>query len=210
MSVNREATSNYNEQGGKKWVVNGELEVNGDFNMTGTQTNSTDPITTVNTGTASTGVTATETGNGTLHRTVLTVDEFTQAIAGAALGFGKELYTFPEGVVKVRYGTVDLTISAPTETGTPDVGVGTVVATGAIDALNGTATFEDIVDGFTATAITSGGSDTNNYVEAEAGLLDGHSTAKKAFLNFAETWTATENLTISATVTLIWEFLGDY
>jgi len=161
-------------------------------------------------GTASTGVVAAEEGEGELRKTTLTVAEFTQAIAGAALGFGKELYTFQEGVIDIVDVTADVTILAPTETGTPDIGVGSVVASGAIDVLSGTATFEDVMDGFTGTAITSGGSVSNNYVEAEAGVLNGAATANKIFLNFAETWTATEDLTISGTVTIFWRYLGDY
>lgn len=164
-----------------------------------------------NIGAAFAGTTAVEYGaGGGRHKTVLTIAAFTQAIAGAALGFGKQIYTFPQGIVKAVYATADLTISAPTETGTPDIGVGTAVATGVIDVLSGDATFEDIMDGFTGTAITTVGSLSNNYVQAEAGLLDGHTTATKAFLNLAETWTATEEVTISGTVTIFWDFLGDY
>lgn len=163
-------------------------------------------------GVASVGVIATEElVDGITRKTTLTIAAFTQAIAGAALGFGKELYTFPEGVVKVTEATADVTIFGATETGTPDLGVGTVVASGAIDVLSGTATFENIMDGFTATAITTTpGSASNNYVVAEAGVLDGHTTAAKAFLNVAETWTATEDLTVAGTVTIFWKLLGDY
>lgn len=162
-------------------------------------------------GTASDGVVATEEMiDGVTRKTILTIKEFKQAIAGAALGFGKELYTFPEGLIKVTEATIDLTIAGATETGTPDTGIGTVVASGAVDVLSGTATFEDIMDGFTATAISSAGSASHNYVSAEAGVLDGHTTAKKAFLNLAETWKATEDLTISGKVTLFWKHLGDY
>ena len=183
-----------------------------DNTFSGTNTFSNEILTSSNIGTASTDVTAVEYGaGGGRHKTVLTIAAFTQAIAGAALGFGKSLYTFPEGVIKAVYATADITIFGATETGTPDVGVGSVVASGAIDVLNGTATFEDIMDGFTATAITTTpGSVSNNYVEAEAGLLDGSTTAIEAFLNLAETWTATEDLTISGTVTLFWDSLGDY
>ena len=200
-------TLNYKESEGAKWVVGGELELSSGATFTN---KAGDNVTEANIGAASSGSTAVEYGDGSSHKTVLTVAAFTQAIAGAALGFGKELYTFPEGMIKVEYATIDLTLTAATETGTPDVGLGTVVASGVIDVLSGTATFEDIMDGFTATAITSGGSDSNNYVAAEAGVLDGHTTAKKVFLNLAETWTATESVTIEAVVTVFWKFLGDY
>ena len=211
-------TDNYEEQGGATWVVGGELDIvsGGTFKIAGTTVSATaaelNSVAVIETaGTASTGVTAVETGNETRHTTILTVAAFTQAIATAALGFGKSIYTFPEGIVKVKYATVDLTIFGTAETGTPDIGIGTVIASGEIDTLNGTATFESIMDGFTATAITTTpGSASNKYVEAEAGLLDGHTTEVEAFLNFAETWAATENLTISATVTLIWDILGTY
>lgn len=162
-------------------------------------------------GTASTGVVATEEPlDGVLRKTTLVLSDVTQAVAAAALAFGAELYTFPEGVVKVESVTADVTIAAPTETLTPDIGVGSVIASGAVSVLGGTATFEDIMDGFTGEAITSGGALSNNYVEAEAGVLDGAATAKKAHLNIAGLWTASEDVVYSGTVTLYWKYLGDY
>ena len=162
-------------------------------------------------GAASSGVVAIEEPlDGVLRKTTLVISSVTQAVAAAALAFGKEIYVFPEGVVKVESVTADVTIAAPTETLTPDIGVGSVIGDGAVSVLGGTAEFEDIMDGFTGTAIDSDGTISNNYVEAEAGVLDGSTTAKKAHLNIAALWTASENVVYSGTVTLYWKYLGDY
>ena len=156
--------------------------------------------------------TVTEYGNKYQHVSTIKVTAFTQAIAGAALSFGKKIYDFPEGIIKCTRAVFDVNMIAPTDTIVGEIGLGTVVGSGANATLGAVgATAEDIVDGFATTEpAASPGADTQAGKEAEAGQLDGTSTAKDLYLNFAATWTATESLTISGTVTLFWEWLGDY
>jgi len=154
--------------------------------------------------------TVVEYGDKYSHVSVITVTEFAQAVAAASLGFGKKIYDFPEGLVKCKRAVLDVTMTAATSTDVGEIGLGTVVAVGAVATLGGTATFEDIVDGFANTAPASGGGDTQAGKECEAGQLDGTSTAKDLFLNFAAAWTPTEDVTISGTVTLFWDYLGDF
>jgi len=154
--------------------------------------------------------TVVEYGDKYSHVSVISITEFTQAVAGAALGFGQKIYDFPEGIVKCKRAIIDITMTAATSTDVGEVGLGTVVASGEISTLGGTATFEDIVDGFANTAPSAVGAATQAGKECEAGQLDGSSTAKDIFLNFAATWTPSEDITISGTVTLFWDYLGDF
>lgn len=164
-------------------------------------------------GDAADGVTAEEFGDGIMHKTVLTIAEFTQAIAGANLAFGKKLYDFPEGLIRVFNYVIDITVTAATETGTPEVGLGTATGTGANATLGAVgATAEDIADGTAMSAISSSGTayQASGVAESDANSLDGHTTAKDLFLNLAAGWSATEDLTISGTVTILWAHIGDY
>lgn len=166
-----------------------------------------------NYGTAATGVTATEHGNGLYHQTVLTYDSFTKDIAGANLAHGKAAYTFPLGGILMHGGTLDVTITGATETGTPDIGVGTLIGSGANADLGSVgATAEDILNGFAGTAIASGGGQTVKVWKPEADTtnLDGHTTAIPVFFNFALNWTASETLTLyPCIISINWAFLGD-
>lgn len=164
---------------------------------------------TLNIGAVSNG-TAVEYGDGYHHATVITVTDFTQAIAGANLGFGKKIYTFPEGGIKCKRAQFNITMTAATDTTVGEIGLGTVISSGVVTTLGGTATFEDIVDGFANTAPASDGGDTQAFKECEAGILDGSSTAKDMFLNFAGGWSATENITIGGTIILLWDYLGTF
>lgn len=162
-----------------------------------------------NVGTVANG-TVKEYGDKYSHVSVISITSFAQAVAGAALGFGKKIYDFPEGLVKCKRAVIDITMTAATSEDVGEVGLGTVVASGAVSTLGGTATFEDIVDGFANTAPSTTGGATQAGKECEAGILDGTSTAKDLFLNFAATWTPSEDITIAGTVTLFWDYLGDY
>lgn len=168
-------------------------------------------LTDQNVGVAGDDMSVVEYGNKHQHVTEITIEEFTQAIAGAALGFGKKLYDFPAGGVKVTRVMMDINIAAPTDTIVGELGVGTIVAVGAIATLGaGHNDMEDIVDGFANTITSSGGADTQAYKEAESGILDGSSTAKDAYFNVAATWTASEDLTISGKIVLFWDALPDF
>ena len=141
--------------------------------------------------------------------TQITVANFTQAIAGAALAFGKEIYDFPEGYIQVNGIKGHVTISAPTETSTPIIAFGSVVGSGAVAVLTGTSTFIDESISSTLGAITVTGTVNTLSKLGSGNTLDGHSSAKKMFMNFANTWVATENITIGAVLTIEWSFAGD-
>jgi hypothetical protein len=160
-------------------------------------------------GTVQAGVTVVESGT-VLRKTTFTIAAFTQAVTNAALGWGKQLYVFPKGVIKIQNVQCNLTMSAPTNTNVGVVGMGTVVASGAVAVLSGTSTFVDVVSGQATGALSVAGTVTKATAAATAGLLDGSTTAKNLFLNFAGTQTAAENVTISGTVTIDWEFVGNY
>lgn len=165
-----------------------------------------------NYGTAATGVTATEYGNGIYHQTTLTMDSYTEAVAAAALAVGQAVYTFPTGGIIIHGGTLDMTIAGASSVATPDIGIGTVIGTGAVAVLGGTATFEDIMDGAAGTAIAPGGGQTVRVFKAmgDATTFDGHTTPIPVFLNFAFLWIVTETLTINpCVITFNWTFLGD-
>jgi len=93
------------------------------------------PLTSVNVGTANTGVTATEEGNAAFHKTELTFTDLAigSAVGAANLAFGKLLYTLPAGAqfVKAVYINVALTGTVTIVGDTPEVGVGSVLGAGA-------------------------------------------------------------------------------
>lgn len=162
-----------------------------------------------NAGVAASGVVAEEFGDDYQHVTKLTVAAFTQAVTSAALAFGKKIYDFPVGHIKVRRALIKLTVATPVSTTTGEVALGSVVASGAAATTGGTATFEDIIDGTATTeSAASPGAVTLVNKACEVDVPDGHTTAVDLFLNLAGTWEAVENATISAEVVIFWDFLG--
>lgn len=171
-----------------------------------------------NVGTAGTGVTAKEYGDGYDHVTVLTLaDVAVGTITGSTNeAFGALIYTFPAGVHvhEVTYMTVGLTTAGTTTTDTPDVGIGSVIGTGAVSVLSGTATFEDYVTGQTA-GDCAGTATTAGPLGATAGVLTGISLNKAAdvkavHINCADGWAAgaTGALTADGTVVIKWSALA--
>jgi hypothetical protein len=169
---------------------------------------------TANVGTAATGVTAVEEGgDGSYHKTTLTVSSTLPAIAGgAALAVGKLLYTLPAGAhaVKVSYMSMALTAAdGNIDADTPDVGVGTVIASGAVAVLGGTATFENLITGQTATNCT--GTATVKTIGPTAGtvLPIEAAGAHTIYFNVADTWAASGETAcpISGTVVIEWTTL---
>jgi len=77
------------------------------------------PTTTLGVGTAATNVTATEYGDGVLHKTVLTCSAFSLGTAGDEAGVGQylgaKLYDFPEGAICTIGAVIDgsVTLTAP-------------------------------------------------------------------------------------------------
>lgn len=162
-------------------------------------------------GTANTGVTATETGNGNTRVTTLTFTGLAlpDVADNAASAVGVLLYTLPAGaqVIKTAYFNVGLTLDDAVQTDTPDVGLGTVIATGSVATLDGTSTFEDILTGQT---FSSGVDGTAHAAIAQVGLARGASAAKTIHLNAADTWadTTTQGLTATGTVVIEWVALA--
>lgn len=165
-------------------------------------------------GTAGTGVTAVEYGNGRDIVTVLTLTNLTYAITGAvSLGLGKLIYTFPAGahVHEASYMRVALQGTGVVNTDTPVVGIGSVIATGAVSVLSGTATFQDYIAGQTAT--NCNGSFTTKTAVATAGALTGISineaaSVKNVHLNIADAWAGADTITLNGVVTLKWTIMS--
>lgn len=152
--------------------------------------------------------TCVELGDGRNNCTVITFTTFTQAVTNAALAFGKKIYDFPTGHIKVNRALMKITQACPTITVVGELALGTVVASGVAATTGGTATFEDIIDGTVNTVTSSSGAQTLINKTTEADVPDGHTTACDLYLNVAGTWTAAEDMTISGTVTIYWSFMG--
>lgn len=166
-------------------------------------------------GTAATGVTAVENGDGKHHVTTLTINTTLPAIAGgASLGVGKLIYTLPAGVqsIQTAYMSVAITQSQGNITAdTPDVGLGTVIASGVVATLDGTATFENILTGQTAadcngTATVAAATPTASPFQ----LIRLSGDAKTVYLNVADGWAASGDAaaTLTGTVVLVWDTLA--
>jgi hypothetical protein len=156
-----------------------------------------------------------EYGDGRNMVTELTLTDFivgALAGAGAALGVGNIVYTFPAAgahLETVYYQELSLKCA-----GTPvntDTGLGSVIATGAVSVLSGTATFEDRLTGQTIPTAAGGGSATKKLAVATAGALTGiavneSASIKNVFLNSAGTWNANNsgNLTATGIIVLKW------
>lgn len=171
-------------------------------------------VTTSNVGTAQSGVTAVEySGDGQVHKTVLTLNTALPAIAGgAALGVGKKVYAFPAGAVQVLSSQINVAITQTQghiNTDQPKVGLGSVVASGVVSALNGTAAFMDILTQQTAAdcngtaTLKTAGPTSPPYIQEAAGSHD-------VFFNAAATWSASGDAAaaLTGTITLDWIFIG--
>jgi len=176
----------------------------------------TTPLTSVNVGTANTGVTAVERGDAVKHQTVLSFTDLAvgSAVGAANLAFGKLLYTLPAGaqVISTVYMDVALTGTATIAGDTPDVGIGSVIGSGAVAVLGGTATFEDYITGQTSGAI-SGSNSVTVMSAATAGALTGISlnaaaSSKAIHLNVADGWAGAGDVTATGTVIINWEFIA--
>lgn len=156
-------------------------------------------------------VVTTPVGSG-WNKSIITVSSSTWGtVAGAALGFGYAVATFPKGVVRINAAEYDLTVTAHTGcTINPIVGLGTVVASGAVTALNGTATFEDITTGAAIGALTEAVAKDYSavVVTGENDIKDGRATAKTVYLNAAGNWGTSGTLVFTGTVTLWWNVVN--
>ena len=151
--------------------------------------------------------------DGINFKSIISVKQFTKNIsADAALAFGQKIAIFPKGIIKVKDILLDANLSTPTGLSSTagEIGLGTVVGSGAVAVLSGTATFEDILTGQTMSNLVAGTPNDETAQVDTDGILDGSGTAKSMFLNVASTWnqTAAEDVTIDATATVFWTFLG--
>ncbi len=155
-----------------------------------------------------------------VHRTVLTlaalnVDTIDHTTAGAQ--GSHKLYDFPAGIIQVLGCVTDLTIA---RVGTSIAAAAAVVASvgtaaAAIDNATLTGTEADIIPS-TAAPLTAGAGTVkgkSTATEMAAGVWDGTSTAKDAYLNFAvpdaDHGGTNDALTVSGTVTITWVNHGD-
>lgn len=164
-------------------------------------------------------VTATEYSTGKSVITVLTLTDFVigaLAGAGAALGLGSIVYTFPAGQhFELVYSLSSLSLKAAGTAVNTDTGLGSVVASGAVSVLSGTATFEDRLTGQTIGTDPAGGTAVSKLLAATAGIgtgisLNATNSVKDVFLNSAGTWNAnnTGNLTASGKIVLNWQIMN--
>jgi len=171
-----------------------------------------------------TGLTVVEYGDEVNHRTVLSGTFLTAAgvLAGGALpgatalAFGKKIYDFPAGGIRVSNAILDLEVEASLSSTAADIGLGSVVATGATGNLGADGTFEDVIDGSSDGGVTAGtAGDPGAYqrvaaAETDAAAFDGCSSAKDLFLNVAAQWEATGTFILRGTISFNWTYLGDY
>lgn len=165
----------------------------------------------VNIGTPETNVNATEYGDGTNHRTVLTL---TDVLLPGPAGSGNEakafkLYEFPAGVHAHRITDMEIALNGGgiINADTPDIGIGSTNANGAVATLDGTSTFEDYITGQTAP-------DCNNTpLRKMTGATAGYGTgislnemgdAKDVFLNYADNWAGADTLRATGTIIIEW------
>ena len=177
-----------------------------------------------------TGLSVVEKGNGSVHKTVITMDEMpvisTDGSSPATDGaWGtQQLYTFPQGHINVlgRHiifptGGLEAVTGGGTGFSTTadfEIGVGTVAAAQAAQFdLNG-GDEEDVIAAMVA-ALTSKTSDADEItVSGTAATVDGSTAAVEYHLNFrtvddADHGTVSDVLLVSGTFTILWTCLGD-
>lgn len=169
---------------------------------------------------AGTGVTATESGTDSAHRTVLTFTDVHVPLvdeAGVVAYGGLKVYDFPQGLINFTGAVADLALTKSSTgvnaTWDGDFGLGTVTASN-----NGTlATTEQDLIPTTATpqavagATTASGASTSTEAPQ---LLDGTATAKDVYLNLLvddadhDVTTTPCDLIVNGTVTINWANLS--
>jgi hypothetical protein len=162
-------------------------------------------------------VAATEYGNGVVHKTVLTLTSAQVTVANttdASFG-GLKLYDFPEGRLLVLGCTADLDFDWAGEdisaTGSGDFALGTTITADA--TLSGTD-----ADLLPSTAMTDpfvAGVGEGKGALAASAQFDGTTTAKDANINIIIDDAAVANgasdvVSVTGTITIVWVNLGDY
>lgn len=167
-----------------------------------------------NVGTAGTGVTAVEYGDGFNHVTVLTITAAALApttVPADAEGIGVVIYTFPAGVYAGSGIHADLTAFTGTglaATNAVDFGFGSLISSGDIATLT-TAAMEDWLTGQTIADISSPATEKSTIMTGGADLMFEAAGSHVLNLNMAGTWNDTFTAPLAtATVTIYWTFLG--
>ena len=173
-------------------------------------------IVSANVGTANTGVTAVEHGDGYNHTTILTVsqEDAVTVADNSALCDGYLLYTFPAGEIIVNSASISMAVTlAEDTTATPEVGLGTVIGSDTQATLGADdAGCEDILGPATADDCAGTAEVLTVAVGAGTPLVIAAAGAHLVHFNLAATWadTAGTDLTgdIAGTVVLNWAFVA--
>lgn len=166
------------------------------------------------------GLTITESGQGALRTSVLTLTNVNIPITRngtTAVYGGLQLATFPEGVHNLIGAVASLTITRG-ETTNMTATAPLVAAVGSVTASNNATLTSTEADAVPSTAFTLvAGTKTNGGHLATAAIYDGHTTARPVFLNVAgdnitDQCVATGNSSVNVTgsIVLHWAQLGDY
>ena len=171
-----------------------------------------------NNGTAGTGTTAVEYGDGYNHVTVLTMTSSTVLDTDIdddeTISVGVILYTFPAGVYVGHSIHADLvTITSGDLDNAIDYGLGSLIGSGASATLNGT-TMEDWLTAQTIAAASSPATEVSTLMTAGNNLLFEDAGSHVLNLNMGAVWNSagsTDNHTVYAqgTVIIAWTFLGN-
>lgn len=180
---------------------------------------SSDPQTSVGVGAKAGGsaVAVAEYGNGTIHKTVLTLTSLSVTMTDATTNGShgtQKLYDFPEGAIQVLGGSMNLTTLA----GSGGIADGAALVGGLGTAAVGTnnatltSTEQDLIAS-TAGTLSSGAGTLKKHASLIATAYDGTATPIDAILNLAvpdADSSSNDTVSVSGTITLVWANLGDY
>lgn len=201
--------------GGATGALKGASVV-GDQTIGGSKTFSSAVKTGANVGTAGTGISAAEYGDGFNHTTALTLSGFNVGNSGdnASLALGALVYTFPAGVIAVNSASlaVGVTLADAVQTDTPEIGLGTVVGSGVQATLGAVgATSENILEGAATADVAGTVKLVSDIPTANVPLIIAAASAHTVYLNLADGWadlTAASALTATGSIVLNWTYLG--
>lgn len=162
----------------------------------------------ISVGTAATGCSAAEFGDGHLHRTVLTFADLAiiTPTAAANKAGGVKIYSFPAGVVVTRAQYINASLNAINDVcaaDTPVIGIGTTIGSGAVAVLSGTAGFVNMTAG--AAVADCNATEKLNTVNTQ--LVVNAADSHDVFLNVAGSWTGADSITATGTVVIEWSFI---
>lgn len=172
------------------------------------------PVAAGNGAAAGTGNVASE-RQGVVHTTILTLTALSVTMTDATTNGchgSQKVYDFPAGNIMILGATSDLQITAGAGGIADGAAVVGSVGSAAVGTNNATltSTEADIVPS-TAGTLTSGVGDVDGQ-STGAAVLDGTATAADAYLNLAvpdADSSASDTLSVTGTITLVWVNLGD-